>query len=212
MSYSPPPFQPAAPKAKNPLVIILVILGGLALLCFGGIAFLGWMGMNALNNSILPYGMCEANMSVVRKAMQDYAVDHGNKLPSAQAWQDELRPYVEKHIKKLREEAKDTGPLRIPVMDVNKPWGCDRGDKQMTGFAFNLDVSGISVDKIPDRDNTPIIFEVELPAENANMKYQRLDPKTSGKIFNETRGWGIITWNGNRFDGSTMDSTNSSFD
>lgn len=189
---------------------ILIILGVCVLLCFGLIALAGWWGLNQLNNNIMPFAMCSANVEMMQKALRDYAVDHGNKLPPASKWQDELKPYMEKELKELKEETKDSGPFRIPVMDLDKAWGCDRGDQSTTTFVFNKDLDGKPVADIPNRESTPIIFEVPKAGKNAAEKYTKQDPTTSGKMMGQTRGWAVIMWDDYDFVGGTIEGKSSS--
>lgn len=195
MSNVPPPFEPqmGARKKDNTGLIIMVVIAvivGACLLIGGAVAFFGWTAFK----NVTPTVGCLMNYEVVHKALKEYATEHEGKLPPASSWQDELRPYVKKAMNKIKSESEGMGDM-FKLMDADKPWGCDLGNGQKSGMAFNSDYSARAVDSIESKSTTVLIFETpDAPAANLNKPYQRLDPQTSPSIMGQARGWGIITW------------------
>ncbi len=185
---APPQFVPTPPKSKTGLWIGLII-GGAAVCCIGPMLLLaggGWFAFKTGKGSI----ECMVNFSVVQKALRHYVKDHNGKLPSAEKWQDELRPYVENSAS--RYEAK-SGPFKM--FDPNGDWGCVDGDNT-TGMSFNRDFSGKNVKEIKDQMAAIVVFEIEKPAKNANQPYKPLDFEKSPKLFTMHRGWLAIPLTG----------------
>lgn len=202
MSNVPPPFEPqmGARKKDNTGLIIMVVIAvivGACLLIGGAVAFFGWTAFK----NVTPTVGCLLNYEVVHDALKDYATEHQGKLPPAATWQDELRPYVKKAMEKIKREGDGVGEM-FKLMDPEKPWGCDLGNGQQSGMAFNSDYDARPVDSIESKSTTVLIFETpDPPKSNLNKPYQRLDPETSPKIMGQARGWGIVTW-----DNADMDS------
>ena len=180
---TPPSYAP--PKKSNTGLIIGLVLGGIAVCCIGGVALLGFFGFSFFKNTIAPLAECMIGYEAVSNAMKDYSAANGGKLPSAARWQDELAPYVEKHLAKTKAE---NAPFKI--MDVKGDWSCTMGDRK-TGMAFNTEVNGKTMEDAR-KDNSVIVFETERIGRNVSEQYQERDKATSPKIMGDPRGWVTI--------------------
>jgi hypothetical protein len=201
---TPPSYAP--PKKSNTGLIIGLVLGGIAICCIGGVALLGFFGLNFFNKTVAPMAACMASYEAVASSISAYADDHGGKLPSASAWQDELAPYVEKQLAKKK---KENSPFK--VIEPNGEWSCTFGDKK-TGLAYNVELDGKALADAR-RDNKIVIFEVEEIGRNLSQKYTERDKSSSPKLFGERRGW--ITINaasGLQMNDQTMNSGKFDFD
>lgn len=195
MSHVPPPFtgaEGARPKNNTGLIIMIVlaVLVGGCILAVGMTAFFGLKAWD----QVKPIVGCSVAFESVHESLKDYARDHDGKLPPAATWQDELRPYVKASISKLQKEAEGMGDM-FKTMDPDGAWGCKTGKgDEMTGMAFNTELSGKKVDDIESKSTTVIVFEIERPSPNANEPYKARDPNASPSIFGERRGWFEVTW------------------
>lgn len=165
-------------------------------------AVASWFGFRAMNQ-VMPLAGCAIGFEAIDDSLKTYVREHNGKLPPADKWQDELRPYVKKELVRLRE---NSGPFDMKVMDPEKPWGCSAGDGQPeTGIAFNDEVAGKKIDDVSEA--TPIVFEVtDKPAANLHMKYVKQDVDKARKLMGQSLGWGILTKRGFDFEGAESDS------
>ncbi|MDR3691299.1 MAG: hypothetical protein P4L46_18105 [Fimbriimonas sp.] len=182
----PPTYLPPR-RSKNGL-LIGIIVGAICLCCLLGSLVVGggWFAFRSVSGT----AGCVITFTEMSKAMTKYESSHKGKLPKADTWQDDLRSDLRKSL--LPKE--QAGPF--PQISPDGDWGCRESDGASTGLAFNSDVSGKSLDDIKDSEKTVVLFETIKPEKNQHMKYSRLDPKTSPKIFGSPRGWFFITANG----------------
>ncbi|HJP84128.1 MAG TPA: hypothetical protein VJ835_11565 [Fimbriimonadaceae bacterium] len=176
---TPPTYNP--PKKSNTGLIIGLVLGGIAICCIGGVALLFFGGLQIFKQ-VAPMAECMMNYGAVQEALTDYADANKGNLPSAAAWQDELAPFVEKRLAKLK---KDSGPFK--VMESNGEWGCSSGDRK-TGMAFNSKVTGKTYADAR-KDDEVLIFEVDQTGRNLSQPFVEQPKSTSPKIMGEHRGW-----------------------
>lgn len=173
----------APPKKSNTGLIIGLVLGGIAICCIGGVALGGFGLFSLFKNTIAPMAECVMNYQAVSESLEDYANAHNGKLPSAAAWQDEMAPYVEKRLAKVK---KSDAPFK--VMDPKGEWSCTFGDKK-TGLAFNSELEGKTLAEA-SKDDKIVLFEVEQISRNLAQKYIARDKSTSPKIIGgDRRGW-----------------------
>ncbi len=182
------------------MIVLAVLVGGCILLVGMG----AWFGMMGLNQ-IKPIVGCAITFESMHDAIKDYTAENNGKLPSAEKWQDELKPYVARHLGNQMKEAKKEGAEWImKAMDVERDWGCYKGDTDnMTGIAFNKALSGKKVDDMESKSTTVILFEIEAPRKNANEEYKRRDEKDSPKIMGSPRGWFEVTWDRVEYSGDS---------
>jgi hypothetical protein len=129
---------------------------------------------------------CAMAFENVRDATLDYAKDHKGKLPPAEKWMDEVRPYYQKELDRMPDK---DGTKVIGIMPATGAWSCDNGEGGRTGIAFNKALSGKKVDDIKNPETTYLIFETPTASENLTMAYEDQSKESSPKIFNEARGW-----------------------
>lgn len=190
MSQYPPPFTPPARRSNNTvLIVILCVVGGICLICgIGAVA----SGMWAFNK-VGPMVGCIVNMTAAREGVLDYAKANNGTLPNAETWQDDIKQYVGRHLKK-----EDLGPFK--AMDPNGEWYCET-DGVKTGIAYNSDLSGKKLDEVQNQYTTVAVFEIEAPKRNAHEPYKRRDKSTSPKLFGEPRGWLYMFLQGHDIEG-----------
>jgi hypothetical protein len=181
------------------MIVLAVLVGGCILLVGMG----AWFGMMGIN-MVKPLVGCEVTFEALHESIKEYAEEHKGKLPSAEKWQDEMKPYLAKNlgaqVKKVNEEG--VGWI-MKVMDVEKDWGCYYpNSEKMTGIAFNSALSGKKVDDIESKSTTVILFEIKSPQKNATQKFERLNPDESPKIGDDARGWYEVTWEGSSSTGN----------
>lgn len=171
MGSYPPPFNPAPPKGNSNTKVILIILGLVAFLCLGGIVAMGLFGWNVFKKGIAPIAGCGLGFDNIRTAMKDYAKEHGDKLPPAATWQDDVRPYLIKVLKATKEQK---GGI-IPEVDPGGSWGCEDGKDGRTGIAYNSDVAGKKIAEIKTPDQTILLYEVPEARQNLAAPYKKPD-------------------------------------
>jgi hypothetical protein len=177
---SPPPYTPPGKKSNTGLIIGLVI-GGILLCCVLPIGLIGGGGFLAFNKG-KDMITCGFGIRQMRDAVIDYANANNGKLPDADRWMDQVRPYYEKQTAKMKED----NPFgHIPADSV---WACT-SDGVQSGIAFNSALSGKNLKSITDRSNTIVVFEVGTPAKNKHEPYKDQSKATSPKMFGKPRGW-----------------------
>lgn len=179
MSSVPPPFAPRVERPRKSLSPIIIVVVVFAVLCIGGVAALTFMLAPYIRDG-LPFAGCMMNFQDARDSVVNYAREHNGKLPNAATWQTEVKPYYAKVIAKVE----DRGPLK--TMAVDGEWGCD---KVNTGMAFNSNLSGKPIDKLPDGDDGILLFEVPARKMNANEPYKYRGKEGSPMIKDKHRGW-----------------------
>ena len=191
MSQTPPPFAPSAPPARKDrtLTVVILIIVGLILFCGCGVAILGYFGWGFMKKATGPIIGCTINFEATRDAVLEYAKDHGGRLPKAATWQDDVRSYVVKNLKRDRDIQNVQNVLDAKVMNPDGDWGCFISETQTTGIAYNSEVAGKLLTEIADPYATVLIFEMEKPAKNAARKYEPLPMMSSPKMFGQPRGW-----------------------
>lgn len=173
------------PRRKNSsTVIILVVVGAIFGICIVGVVAVAWF-LRGISKSMGPWAGCIASFQVVQRATVKYAGDHDGALPRAATWQEDVTPYLDKSLK----EMKDVPFFEFKMIEPGKPWGCVIKDKEMTGMAFNSDLSGKKMSEITDPYSTYMVFEIEKPRMNAAEPYKYRDRASSPVFMGERRGW-----------------------
>ncbi|AIE87833.1 hypothetical protein [Fimbriimonas ginsengisoli] len=181
----PPSYMSSPPKKKSTGLIIGLVIGGIFLCCLLPLGLLAGGGLWAFNNS-KPFIGCSMAYSGVRTAVMQYAHAHKEKLPKAETWMDDVRPYYQKEYAKTSDDA---GKM-FKLMPPEGAWSCEDGAGGHTGMAFNKELSGKALDSIKNKDTTFMVFETPTPpSNNLSAKYEELPHATSPKIFGKPRGW-----------------------
>lgn len=188
VSYTPPPFtEPVTPsprKNRTPMILAIVFVA-LACLCLIPGYFLFKLGAVAVKEG-LPMAQCGIAFEDVRKALKDYAAEHDGKLPNADTWQDDVRPYYKKAVER---HGDDLGPIKPIAPDA--PWGCTTADG-LTGIAFNSALSGKKLADIKDPKATVLVFEIDKASSNAHQEYVERPQSSGPKIMGEHRDWMVL--------------------
>ncbi len=108
----------------------------------------------------------ETQLSVLGQALMQYAAAHDNKLPDAEKWMDELKPYVQ-----------DASAFKCPLFP-----------NQEFGYTMNEDLSGrpLPTGDWEVADRTPVLFEWPAGGRNAHAKPEALrdikSPRADGTV------------------------------
>lgn len=133
---------------------------------------------------IKPIAACTTNFVEIRESVLAYAREHGDTLPAADKWQDEVRPFL---VATLKHDAAQRQPFG--ELDPKGDWRCVGGNNGTsdTGIAFNSDVGGKKVGDLKDPYGTVLLFEVPEPKQNdhSSYKFQANGPK----VLNAPRPW-----------------------
>ena len=211
MAETPPPFQIPPPAAKATssankacLIIVLMVL----LLC-AILAVIFAVFIKGFWTQLSSTGGCVATFEMTQESMMAYADEHNGKLPNAKTWQDDIKPYYDRLYKKMAEEVKDVEMLRgflPPAPD--SPLQCDN-DGQVTGVAFNSEMSGKKLSDVKSPTTTVTLFESDQTGHNLAMPYKELPKSKAPKLMNEKRDWIIYYVEGNKdpFDSSSSSNT-----
>src|ERR1044071_9441915 len=113
----PPPFTAPPMRKDRTLAIVIFIIVGLVLLCGCGVAIVGYFGWGFVKKATGPMVGCAINFEATRDAILDYTKDHGGKLPKAETWQDDVRSYVEKELKRDKEVQDVKNILDAKIME-----------------------------------------------------------------------------------------------
>ena len=190
MAATPPAFNPSRQQSGNKVwVWLLVAVGGLCLLCIGGLFF----GVKSLFNVGFKMASCMMDGELAKNAVLAYAKEHDGKLPSAETWQDDIRPNYERLYNKAIGEM---DPNKMPSwvdIKIAKPGEvleCEMGSNGKTGFAFNDALGGKNISDFKDPFSTILIWETTSPAYNAHGNpdsRSATDPAL--KMFGHKRKW-----------------------
>lgn len=167
-------------------MIVILIIVGLILACGCGAVVISYMSCGAFKKLVGPMAGCMISFEATRDGILEYARENGGRLPKAETWQDDIREYVRKGLKREMEMQQ---MFDAKTMNPDGDWGCYASDTELTGIAFNSDLSGKLLSEVQNPEGTMLIFEIEKPRKNAAEKYQPLPNDRSPKIMGEPRGW-----------------------
>lgn len=211
MAYSPPPFNAGmAQKKKSPVGMILMILALVFLLVcgLGGFALYQFFsGAVKMGTSVIS---CSLNFELAQKAALAYAKENGDKLPTADKWQEQIAPYYTKlksSVLAKNPEFKDMPFFNFEPNDIKEPLDCSFGEPT-TGVTFNSDLSGKKLADIKEPETTPLFFETETIAINSAAAFKERAANTGPKIMGSARNW--LIWNVKQ-DKNPFDSNSSQF-
>lgn len=199
MSQIPPTFEGARPRKSPTTIIVVIVLACLffcALCAVGG----GIMFWNLIKNTgALKLSGCLIDFSNVSHAINEYASDHGGKMPDAKTWQDDVRPYY------ARIFAQTGSQNPFSSMKPDEDWGCETDKPGIkTGMSYNSELSGKDLASLTDW-GTIELFEIDKPMRNAASPYIAR-PLAGSPILpkmNSPRGWMVVTVDGKaRMDGN----------
>jgi hypothetical protein len=176
----PPPYSPPAPRRPNTALIIVLVLGGLGLACLIIIGLFAYTGVGMFRQHVQPMAECAIGFEDVRGALRAYAEANEGRLPDAETWEDDVRPYFRDLPRENR------GPFG--TFPVDGPWGCRTGDA-VTGVAFNADLSGKRLAEIESPQEVMLVFEVPESGRNLHRAYEPLPDEQAPKAFGAPRGW-----------------------
>jgi len=179
---APPPYVPPAPKKSKTGLIVGLILGGVVLCCILPIGLLVGGGFYAVNKT-KDFVTCGTTYAVAQQALGDYVKANNGKLPTADKWSDQLRPFFSARAKKIPEQ------MRI-IADVSasSDFGCKSEGGPATGMAFNKELSGKNTKDIKDK-GVIALFEVPRSGKNLSEVYKPQPEASSPKTMGRPRGW-----------------------
>ena len=178
---SPPPYY-SGPKKSNVGLIIAIIIGVVCVCCvlpIVGVGALGFWGLGKIKGMV----GCSIAFTNLQRSVQQYADDHGGKLPKAATWQTDIHPYF---VKEVARHAKEQQMFSNGGADAV---GCTNGDSPPTGIAFNTELSGKKISDIKDPLTAVMLFEVPQTGSNLSQPYKVQSFQSSPKMLNTQRGW-----------------------
>jgi hypothetical protein len=185
---APPPYYSSQPKKNRTGLIVGLIIGGVVLCCVVPIAFLGGVGIWGVKK-MQGAMTCAATFQAAGRSVIAYEADHDGKLPDGKKWQDEIEKYYDKEVQTPQYQA----PFKPPA--TTEEFSCSDENNQVTGFAFNSDVSGKKASDIKDQLHTVVIYELAKTGKNISQPYKSADSSQSPKIMTIHRGWFVYTIN-----------------
>jgi len=178
MSMTPPVDSMATPppKTNNTSLILVLVLGGGAFACLVGIAVLA-----AILFPVFAQARRQAQRTAAMSQMKQlalgnlmYANDHDDRLPLANAWMDELRPYI-----------RSERIFHSPLAGRGGP-----GLESEYGIAFMKSLSGAKLTRIPNPAGRVVLFDSTLMGRNASSGLETLpkpprfgNAETGGNVF-----------------------------
>ncbi len=205
MAQTPPPFQPSVPpsapatNSSNKACLTAVILVLAMCLVF---IIIGAFFVKGVFGQVTKTVNCVAMFELADNAVMAYSKEHGGKLPKAETWQDDIRPYYDRLYKKMRSD-EDLPPFMMPPASVDQlqcQW-----EGQTTGIAYNVDMSQVEVSKIKDPTTTVLLFETEKTGKNLALKYVAKPKSKAPKVMYNERDWIVYYIEGNK---NPFESTN----
>jgi hypothetical protein len=187
MGSVPPEFNPPRQQSGNKVWLwLLLAVGLLCVLCAVGGYFAFRSGIGMMSEM----GSCGFTGELAQKALLAYASEHDGKFPTADKWQDEIRPYYQTLYDKFHEKFKDVPLMEFEVPAPGMPLDCSLGGGKKSGFAFNTLLSGVALSEIQDSTNTLLVFETMSVGYNLHEDPAARDK--AGKkptIMGEERDW-----------------------
>lgn len=175
------------PKKNNSLSIILIVvsLSCIALCAIGG--FFVFQSAKGLVGQVSPMISCSINMTMVRDALNSYAMDKG-AYPQAATWMDDVQSYLKED--KEVQELKKQPIFKYDPLDPQGAWGCKASETIVYGFAYNAEMAGKKPADIANKRTTVVVFETkEAPKRNLAMPYKEIKEKAEPKIMGENRSF-----------------------
>jgi hypothetical protein len=186
---APPAFNPTRQQSGNKLWLwLLLIVVAFCVLCIVGIFFMVRAGMN------LGKGMmsCALNADLARTAVVAYTMEHG-QMPQAATWQDDIAPNYQRLYDKLHaeegfKEMKDF--MGITVAAPGEVLECEFSGGNKTGFAYNSEFAGKTLDEMKMDTRATVIWETLNPTLNANgSPKDRPENHDALKVMGDKRTW-----------------------
>ncbi|MGD8239984.1 MAG: hypothetical protein PVH68_15620, partial [Armatimonadota bacterium] len=110
-----------------------------------------------------PYD-CMNRLRILSRGLEDYAAEHGDALPEADTWMDDLMPYI------LDREV----------------FKCPAAPDLECGYAFNIEAGGLAIPKGPGRSEFVLLIEWGSGKPNANAfpaETENVEPRHGEQIF-----------------------------
>jgi hypothetical protein len=191
MGYSPPPFQPEAPKPKGgtglaigvSVLAVLLVIG----MC-GGLIWGAFSAVGSVGKLVSEVAQCPITFELTTNATLAYAKEHGGVLPKSETWQKDIAPYYERLRSKLNESTKDVPVFKFKAPAITDPLSCSFGDP-VTGIWINKEVAGKKISDIKEPDTTVLYFEGEKIVMNGAGVYVEKKEEQSPKFMGERREW-----------------------
>lgn len=133
--------------------------------------------------AVAPTAGCAFSVDAISKALRGYAAEHEGRLPAAERWQTDLRPYYER----ARAEAGPAaGALGLAAPD--EPWGCGAGPER-TGLVFNSLVGGRKIAEMERPEQQVVVFERPGSGTDRSAAFEPREVGPSPRVAGATRAW-----------------------
>lgn len=206
----PPPPAARATNSANKACLIIVLL--LLAFCAIGAVIFGFF-MKGVWGQVSSTAGCMATFEITHDAAIAYSKEHNGQLPSADKWQQEIKPYYERLYNKMESEFKDASMLKgfLPARSddvLQCKW-----EGRVTGIAYNSAVAGKKVSDFKEPTKTVMFFETDESAKNLTRPFKEMPKTKAPKIMYNDRDWIVYFIDGNNdpFE-SSSGSTKTSFE
>ncbi len=169
----PPRIVPSPRRSSTGL--LWAVVAGVALVCLLPVGALVFLGTRTAGPAL----GCAFAGDTIGVSLRDYAAAHGGRLPPAESWQSELRPYYER----ARGAAGAAGGLALPAPDEG--WGCGASGER-SAFVFNAALGGRVAAELKDPERQVVVFETSGPA-----RPDRSEPFEPGRVGAPPRVGGL---------------------
>ncbi|MCH7945529.1 MAG: hypothetical protein IIC73_05875 [Armatimonadetes bacterium] len=191
MAATPPAFNPAQRQRSSKNIWVWLILAVVFFCILLGVGF--FFLMKSLLSTAMIMMACAVNGELATNAVLAYAMEHDGQLPNAETWQTDVMPYYERLYDKRGDIFEGADMPDMISVDAAKPGSviyCNPAGQNETGFAFNVELSGMNLSEIGDVHDTILIWETTTPKLNAfGDPSVRNDDDPALKLWGDTRGW-----------------------
>ena len=135
---------------------------------------------------------CMAMFNMAHDATVAYSMEHGGKLPPADSWQKDIKPYYDRLNKKMAAEFEDAEMLKgfLPPSadgDLVCTW-----EGKKTGISYNSEVAGKVMTSIQNPTTTVMFSETETHGFSQSGPYKAPPTSRAPKMMYNERDW--IVW------------------
>lgn len=215
MAETPPPFQmppPPAARATNSanracLVIALLLLA----FCAIG-AVIAFVFMKGVWGQVSSTAGCVGTFELSHTAAIAYSKEHGGRLPSADKWQAEIKPYYDRLYTKMSKEFEDVSAFKGFLPSRSDEVLQCKWEGRVTGIAYNAAVAGKLLKDFKEPTKTVMFFETDESAKSLTRLYKEMPKAQAPKIMYNDREWIVYYLEGNKDPFKTSGSTTTTFE
>lgn len=141
---------------------------------------------------------CMAMFNITHDAAIAYSLEHGGKLPPAESWQSDIKPYYDRLHTKMSKEFEEAAALKGFLPPKSDSELSCQWEGKSTGLTYNSDVAGKIVSSISNPTTTVMFFESESRGMNQFAPYKSPPKSRAPKMMYNERDWIIWYIEGNK--------------